>query len=89
VLYNQDFDDKPPAPWVEFREKLNAADAILFVTPEYNRSIPAPMKNAVDVASRPYGKNALDGKPGAIISASPGKMGGFGSSHHCANRWCS
>jgi chromate reductase, NAD(P)H dehydrogenase (quinone) len=81
-LYNQDYDDKPPAEWTAFRERIRAADAVLFVTPEYNRSVPAPLKNAIDVGSRPYGKSAWSGKPGAVVSASPGAIGGFGSNHH-------
>jgi chromate reductase len=81
-LYDQDGDDKPPAEWTEFRERIRAADAVLFVTPEYNRSVPAPLKNAIDVGSRPYGKSAWSGKPGAVVSASPGAIGGFGANHH-------
>jgi chromate reductase, NAD(P)H dehydrogenase (quinone) len=70
-LYNQDLDDKPPPEWTAFRDRIKAADAVLFVTPEYNRSVPAPLKNAIDVGSRPYGKSAWSGKPGAVVSASP------------------
>jgi chromate reductase len=81
-LYNQDRDDDPPAEWTAFRERIRAADAVLFVTPEYNRSVPAALKNAIDVASRPYGKSAWSGKPGAVVSASPGAIGGFGANHH-------
>jgi chromate reductase, NAD(P)H dehydrogenase (quinone) len=81
-LYNQDSDDVPPAAWTAFRDRVAKADGVLFVTPEYNRSIPAALKNAVDVASRPYGKNVWDGKPGGIVSVSPGAMGGFGANHH-------
>jgi chromate reductase, NAD(P)H dehydrogenase (quinone) len=81
-MYNQDDDDNPPATWTQFRERIRAADAVLFVTPEYNRSIPAALKNAIDVGSRPYGKSAWSGKPGAVVSASPGAMGGFGANHH-------
>ena len=61
---------------------MKAADAVLFVTPEYNRSVPAPLKNALDVGSRPYGQSAWNGKPGAVVSASPGAIGGFGANHH-------
>jgi chromate reductase, NAD(P)H dehydrogenase (quinone) len=82
ALYNQDNDEHPPAAWTRFRERINAADAVLFVTPEYNRSIPGPLKNAIDVASRPFGKNAWNGKPGGVVSASPGHMGAFGANHH-------
>lgn len=81
-LYNQDLDDTPPAAWVTFRERIKAASGVLFVTPEHNRSVPAAMKNALDVGSRPYGKNVWSGKPGGVVSASPGAAGGFGASHH-------
>jgi chromate reductase, NAD(P)H dehydrogenase (quinone) len=81
-LYNQDHDDSPPDQWVQFRQRLQAVDAVLFVTPEYNRSIPAPLKNALDVGSRPYGSSVWDGKPGAVISVSPGAIGGFGANQH-------
>jgi chromate reductase len=81
-LYNPDLDEAPPAPWTEFRSAIKAADAILFVTPEYNRSVPGPLKNALDVGSRPYGHSAWAGKPGAIVTVSPGTMGGFGANHH-------
>jgi chromate reductase len=81
-LYNEDIDQgSPPEAYVAFRAKLKGADALLFVTPEYNRSIPAPMKNAIDVGSRPYGQSAFSGKPGAVLSASPGAIGGFGANH--------
>ena len=81
-LYNQDFDDKPPAEYTQFREGLKRFDGVLFVTPEYNRSVPAVLKNALDVGSRPYGQNVWDGKPGAVISVSIGAIGGFGANHH-------
>ncbi|MGD0431457.1 MAG: NAD(P)H-dependent oxidoreductase [Acetobacteraceae bacterium] len=81
-LYNQDLDASPPQPWVAFREQVKAADAVLFVTPEYNRSVPGVLKNAIDVGSRPYGQNVWNGKPGAVMSASPGAVGGFGANHH-------
>ncbi len=83
-LYNQDLDDPAslPAPWAAFRQKLASFDAVLFVTPEYNRSVPAALKNAIDVGSRPYGQSAWDRKPGAVISVSPGAIGGFGANHH-------
>jgi chromate reductase len=81
-IYNQDGDENPPAAWTEFRERIKAADAVLFVTPEHNRSVPAALKNAIDIGSRPYGKNAWNGKPGAVVSASPGGIGGFGANHH-------
>jgi chromate reductase len=81
-LYNQDEDASPPAVWATFRDRIKTADAVLFVTPEYNRSVPAPLKNALDVGSRPYGQSAWNGKPAAVISASPGAIGGFGANHH-------
>jgi chromate reductase, NAD(P)H dehydrogenase (quinone) len=81
-IYNQDGDENPPAAWTQFRERIRSADAVLFVTPEHNRSVPAALKNAIDVGSRPYGKSAWSGKPGAVISASPGGIGGFGANHH-------
>jgi chromate reductase len=81
-LYNQDYDGAPPPPYVAFKQKISAADAVLFVTPEYNRSVPGALKNAIDAGSRPYGQSAFDGKPGAIVSVSPGAIGGFGANHH-------
>ena len=81
-LYNQDLEENAPAAWRQFRDRIRSADAVLFVTPEYNRSVPAPLKNALDVGSRPYGESAWYGKPGAVISASPGAIGGFGANHH-------
>ena len=81
-LYNEDEDASPYEAWVAFRARIAAADAVLFVTPEYNRSVPAALKNAIDVGSRPYGKSAWSGKPGAVISVSPGALGGFGANHH-------
>lgn len=80
--FDQDFEAAPPAQWVRFRQEVAAADAVLFVTPEYNRSIPGALKNAVDVGSRPYGSSVWNGKPGAVISLSPGAIGGFGANHH-------
>lgn len=81
-MYNQDLDESPPKEWVEFRERIRGYDGILFVTPEYNRSVPAVLKNAIDVGSRPYGKSVWNGKPAAVMSVSPSAMGGFGSNHH-------
>lgn len=81
-LYNQDDDAQPPASSAAFKQKVMASDGVLFVTPEYNRSIPGVLKNAIDIASRPYGKSAWDGKPGAVVSCSPGAIGGFGANHH-------
>jgi chromate reductase len=81
-LYNQDLDNAPPQPWTTFREQIKTADAVLFVTPEYNRSVPGVLKNAIDVGSRPYGQSVWSGKPGAVMSVSPGAIGGFGANHH-------
>src|SRR5205085_6141001 len=81
-LYDQDTDANPPSEWRELRQRVKAADAVLFITPEYNRSIPGVLKNALDGASRPYGQNAWNGKPAAVVSASPGAIGGFGANHH-------
>ncbi len=81
-LYNQDDDAHPPAPSVAFKQQIADAGAVLFVTPEYNRSVPGVLKNAIDIASRPYGKSAWNGKPAAVISLSPGAIGGFGANHH-------
>jgi len=81
-LYNQDYDDQPPAVYTQFKASLEVFDGFLFVTPEYNRSVPAVLKNALDVGSRPYGQSVWNGKPGAVISVSPGATGGFGANHH-------
>src|SRR3569623_1474548 len=82
-LYDQDAEDAgAPAQWVRFREEVRGADAVLFATPEYNRSVPGCLKNAIDVGSRPYGSSVWDGKPGAVVSVSPGAIGGFGANHH-------
>jgi chromate reductase len=79
-LYNQDLEPLPP--WNEFRDRIRAADAVLFVTPEYNRSIPGGLKNAIDVGSRPSGHSVFRGKPAAVMSVSPGAIGGFGANQH-------
>lgn len=81
-LYNEDIDKTPPEQYRAFREQIRNSDGVLFVTPEYNRSVPGVLKNAIDVGSRPYGKNSWNGKPGAVVSASPGAAGGFGANHH-------
>jgi chromate reductase len=81
-LYNYDDESTPPQPWVAFRQRIKAADALLFVTPEYNRSIPSALKNAIDVGSRPKGSSVYDAKPAAVISVSPGVLGAFGANHH-------
>ncbi len=82
-LYNQDLDEEgTPSEWIAFRQKMAGFDGVLFLTPEYNRSVPAVLKNAIDVGSRPYGKSIWSKKPGAVISVSPGAIGGFGANHH-------
>ncbi|NPD14328.1 NAD(P)H-dependent oxidoreductase [Xinfangfangia sp. D13-10-4-6] len=82
-FYNPDLDEgTPPAPWTRFRQAIAAKQAVIFVTQEYNRSVPAVLKNALDVGSRPYGSSVWGGKPAAIISASPGNISGFGANHH-------
>ena len=80
-LYNQDLDGDPPAQWVRLRDQIRGADGVLFCSPEYNRGIPGVLKNAIDVGSRPYGESVFDKKPAAIVTASPGSIGGFGSNH--------
>jgi chromate reductase len=81
-LYDEDLEANLPRAWAGFRERIRRADAVIFVTPEYNRGIPGAMKNAIDVASRPYGQSAWDGKPAGVVSVSPGAIGGFGANHH-------
>ena len=81
-LYNQDSDAAPPEAFTAFRERVKKADAVIFITPEHNRSVPAALKNAIDVGSRPYGSSVWNLKPCAVISASPGAIGGFGANHH-------
>ena len=80
-LYNQDYDADSPPPYERFRQEIAASDGVLFVSPEYNRGIPGVLKNAIDVGSRPYGKSVFNQKPAAIVTASPGSIGGFGSNH--------
>jgi chromate reductase len=81
-LYNQDNEANDTAEVKAFKDKIGAADAVLFATPEYNRSIPGVLKNALDIGSRPYGHSKWSGKPAAILSVSPGAIGGFGANHH-------
>ena len=81
-MFNEDLEEAPPQEWVTFREKITEADGILFLTPEYNRSVPAVLKNAIDVGSRPYGQNSWNGKPAGIVSVSIGAISGFGANHH-------
>ncbi|CAG8870764.1 Quinone reductase [Pseudomonas fluorescens] len=82
ALYNEDIDVDPPESYKRFRAQIGQSDAVLFVTPEYNRSVPGVLKNAIDVGSRPYGHSSWNGKPTAVISVSPGAIGGFGANHH-------
>ena len=81
-FYNEDLEAAPPRAWVEFRKRLKEYAGVLFVTPEYNRSVPAALKNAIDVASRPKGHNVWDGKPAGVVSISNGGLSGFGAHHH-------
>ncbi|MDN2454024.1 NAD(P)H-dependent oxidoreductase [Lactobacillus sp. UCMA15818] len=83
-LYNQDLDDEDrvPASWTKFREEMKTVDAVIFATPEFNRSVPGALKNALDVGSRPYGASIWDKKPAIILSVSPGAISGFGANHH-------
>lgn len=81
-MFNEDLEATPPKEWVRFREQIIAADGILFLTPEYNRSVTGVLKNAIDVGSRPYGENSWNGKPAAIVSVSIGAISGFGANHH-------
>ncbi len=80
-LYNQDLDADPPEQWARFRKQIAEADGVLFCSPEYNRGVPGVLKNAIDVGSRPYGQSVFDKKPAAIVTASPGSIGGFGANH--------
>jgi len=80
-IYNEDLDDQPPAAWTRFRNEIRGVQAVLFLTPEYNRSIPGCLKNALDVGSRPEGKNVWAGKPAGVISVTPYKLGAFGANH--------
>jgi len=82
ALYNADLEENAPREWTKFRERIARADGVLFVTPEYNRGVPGVLKNAIDVGSRPHGQNRFDGKPGGVVSVSPGAIGGFGANHH-------
>jgi chromate reductase len=82
ALYNEDEDANPPPAYTEFRERIKSYDGVLFVTPEYNRSVPGALKNAIDVGSRPYGHSAWNGKPAGVVTVSPGAVGGFGANHH-------
>ena len=81
-MFNEDLEATPPNEWEAFRSEIRAADGLLFLTPEYNRSVPGVLKNAIDVGSRPYGQNSWDGKPAAVVSVSIGNICGFGANHH-------
>ncbi|HLS10541.1 MAG TPA: NAD(P)H-dependent oxidoreductase [Flavobacteriaceae bacterium] len=81
-MFNEDLEATPPKEWVSFKKQIEAVDGLLFLTPEYNRSVPAVLKNAIDVGSRPYGGNSWNGKPAAIVSVSIGAISGFGANHH-------
>jgi chromate reductase len=85
ALYNEDLEGNgvtPPQAWTQFRDRMQEYEGVLFFTPEYNRSLPAALKNALDVGSRPYGHSVWSGKPVGIVSVSPGATGGFGANHH-------
>jgi len=81
-LYNEEYDGNSPEEYESFREVVRTVDAVLFVTPEYNRSVPGVLKNALDVGSRPYGESVWDSKPAGIISHSISNLSGFGANHH-------
>lgn len=83
-LYNEDLDveGQIPSEWTRFRNEMKEVDGVYFFTPEYNRSVPAVLKNALDVGSRPMGSSVWGGKPGLVVTASPGGPGGFGANHH-------
>ena len=84
-LYDQDFDHEYPAECKRLKDEIAAADALLFVTPEYNRSVPGVLKNAIDIASRPWGTNSFAGKPGAVIGVSVGATGTCMAQQHLRN----
>jgi chromate reductase len=81
-LYSEDLDQNPPQEWTDFRQKIKEADGILIVSPEYNRTIPGALKNAIDVGSRPYGSSVWQGKPGAVVTSSISSLGGLAANHH-------
>ena len=84
-FFNQDLEAAPPADWVALRDSIHKSGGVIFVTPEYNRSIPGVLKNLIDVASRPYGKSSFLGKPVGIVSNSPGPLGGVSAAKHLQN----
>lgn len=81
-MFNEDLEANPPKQWVALKDEISKVDGLLFLTPEYNRSVPGVLKNAIDIGSRPYGQNSWDGKPAAIVSVSIGNISGFGANHH-------
>ena len=81
-LYSEDLDQNPPQEWIDFRQKIKNSDGILVVSPEYNRTIPGALKNAIDVGSRPYGSSVWPGKPGAVVTSSISSLGGLAANHH-------
>ena len=81
-LYNEDTESNTPETWTKFRNEVKDCEGIIFATPEYNRSIPGALKNALDVGSRPYGESVWEGKPAVIMSTSAGAVAGFGANHH-------
>ncbi len=81
-FFSQDLEANPPADWLAFRETIQKSDAVIFVTPEYNRSIPGVLKNAIDIASRPYGKSSFLGRPIGLFGTSPGAHGGVSAVKH-------
>ena len=81
-MFNEDLESSPPREWTDFKKQISGTDAFLFLTPEYNRSVPAVLKNAIDVGSRPYGQNSWNGKPAGVVSVSIGNISGFGANHH-------
>ena len=81
-LYSYDYDADYPPTARALKDAIGAVDAVLFVTPEYNRSVPAALKNALDVGSRPSGRSVWNGKPGGVVTATTGRLGGFGANHH-------
>jgi len=84
-FFNQDLEAAPPTDWLTFRERLQKSDGLIFITPEYNRSISGVLKNAIDIGSRPYGKSSFNGKPTGIVSSSPGPQGGVSAAKHLQN----
>lgn len=81
-LYNPDLEAEPPREWVALRDRVRRCDAVLFVTPEYNRSVPGVLKNAIDIGSRPKETSCFRGKPAGVVSVSPGALSAFGANHH-------